>query len=549
MTLFELQDGRLSAASGGRPVGGDARLQVLTAVRSQLGEVLRRPLLPVVWTGVEGGQSLTSLDPAGQVVTVEVLAVLDATALVSAFSRQADASAMGRGELGDVYPGGAQAFRNDWEEFREAAPARVEPGPRLIVLTTELAADVRLSATFLGGSVEVHVVDARVIRDASGRESILVSVDLVRADPFSSPPTAPSGRASRRSSDTRSTHTQSHAATHTAPMEARPTTSAPSHAASYTAPMEARPTTSAPSHAASHAAAPAPAPARAAWEQERTTPRSESRTAAREENRTENRAASPTENRTENRAASRTENRTENRAASRTESRTESRVEMRAAARAASRAEGRGPAAEPPTMSMPRPAAAPPPSATPSPYRAAAPSPAPEPPVTRSAVRAGASAAQREPVAPPPTAVADSTRVSTMRLSTGSFRSPSEQERTSTYRRPAPAPELSPNTGSHRSLAPILGAQPTVSADEAPAVLAALARTLSTPATLRWFSVRRGIDHTALLTHDGVIVLADGRTFTDPSMAAAAAQRAQDVDGWRVWRLGERGATLAELLS
>ena len=159
MTLFELQDGRLSAASGGRPVGGDARLQVLTAVRSQLGEVLRRPLLPVVWTGVEGGQSLTALDPAGQVVTVEVLAVLDATALVSAFSRQADASAMGRGELGDVYPGGAQAFRNDWEEFREAAPARVEPGPRLIVLTTELAADVRLSATFLGGSVEVHVVD------------------------------------------------------------------------------------------------------------------------------------------------------------------------------------------------------------------------------------------------------------------------------------------------------------------------------------------------------------------------------------------------------
>lgn len=549
MTLFELQDGRLSAASGGRPVGGDARLQVLTAVRSQLGEVLRRPLLPVVWTGVEGGQSLTALDPAGQVVTVEVLAVLDATALVSAFSRQADASAMGRGELGDVYPGGAQAFRNDWEEFREAAPARVEPGPRLIVLTTELAADVRLSATFLGGSVEVHVVDARVIRDASGRESILVSVDLVRADPFSSPPTAPSGRASRRSSDTRSTHTQSHAATHTAPMEARPTTSAPSHAASYTAPMEARPTTSAPSHAASHAAAPAPAPARAAWEQERTTPWSESRTAAREENRTENRAASPTENRTENRAASRTESRTENRAASRTESRTESRVEMRAAARAASRAEGRGPAAEPPTMSMPRPAAAPPPSATPSPYRAAAPSPAPEPPVTRSAVRAGASAAQREPVAPPPTAVADSTRVSTMRLSTGSFRSPSEQERTSTYRRPAPAPELSPNTGSHRSLAPILGAQPTVSADEAPAALAALARTLSTPATLRWFSVRRGIDHTALLTHDGVIVLSDGRTFTDPSMAAAAAQRAQDVDGWRVWRLGERGATLAELLS
>lgn len=537
MTLFELQDGRLSAASGGRPVGGDARLQVLTAVRSQLGEVLRRPLLPVVWTGVEGGQSLTALDPAGQVVTVEVLAVLDATALVSAFSRQADASAMGRGELGDVYPGGAQAFRNDWEEFREAAPARVEPGPRLIVLTTELAADVRLSATFLGGSVEVHVVDARVIRDASGRESILVSVDLVRADPFSSPPTAPSGRASRRSSDTRSTHTQSHAATHTAPMEARPTTSAPSHAASYTAPMEARPTTSAPSHAASHAAAPAPAPARAAWEQERTTPWSESRTAAREENRTENRAAS------------RTESRTENRAASRTESRTESRVEMRAAARAASRAEGRGPAVEPPTMSMPRPAAAPPPSATPSPYRAAAPSAAPEPPVTRSAVRAGASAAQREPVAPPPTAVADSTRVSTMRLSTGSFRSPSEQERTSTYRRPAPAPELSPNTGSHRSLAPILGAQPTVSADEAPATLAALARTLSTPATLRWFSVRRGIDHTALLTHDGVIVLSDGRTFTDPSMAAAAAQRAQDVDGWRVWRLGERGATLAELLS
>ncbi|MCL3778372.1 hypothetical protein H6X67_09590, partial [Actinomyces sp. AC-20-1] len=113
---------------------------------------------------------------------------------------------------------------------------------------------------------------------------------------------------------------------------------------------------------------------------------------------------------------------------------------------------------------------------------------------------------------------------------------------------PVAAVEPPPVTGTHRSLAPVLGAQHTVSAADAPAALTALARRLGKTSTLRWRSPRRGIDHTATLSRDGVITLADGRTFTDPSRAAAAAQRTQDVDGWRVWRLGERGATLADML-
>lgn len=126
---------------------------------------------------------------------------------------------------------------------------------------------------------------------------------------------------------------------------------------------------------------------------------------------------------------------------------------------------------------------------------------------------------------------------------------------------PAPEPEVAADAATssadtagahraHRSEAPVLGATPLVPTGEgAQGELARVAATLDGPVTLVWRRLRRGIHHEAVLRPDGTITLADGRVFRDPSAAANAAQHTVDVDGWRVWREGEHGPSLGELVS
>lgn len=107
---------------------------------------------------------------------------------------------------------------------------------------------------------------------------------------------------------------------------------------------------------------------------------------------------------------------------------------------------------------------------------------------------------------------------------------------------------MPPDLG-HRSPSATLGAAPTIPAgEESEAALAFLAAKIRTPATLVWHRRRRGIHHRATLRGDGTIVLANGTVHRDPSAAANAAQHTQDVDGWRVWQLGEDGPSLADIL-
>jgi len=77
--------------------------------------------------------------------------------------------------------------------------------------------------------------------------------------------------------------------------------------------------------------------------------------------------------------------------------------------------------------------------------------------------------------------------------------------------------------------------------------LAAVAAMPGEPTQLIWQRLRRGIYHEAILSVEGVITLSDGRSFTDPTSAANAAQAVTDADGWRVWRVGVRGAHLGDL--
>ena len=79
------------------------------------------------------------------------------------------------------------------------------------------------------------------------------------------------------------------------------------------------------------------------------------------------------------------------------------------------------------------------------------------------------------------------------------------------------------------------------------AELAAVAASLGKPTQIVWQRLRRGIYHEAILSVEGVITLSDGRSFTDPTSAANAAQAVTDADGWRVWRVGVHGAHLGDL--
>ena len=108
-----------------------------------------------------------------------------------------------------------------------------------------------------------------------------------------------------------------------------------------------------------------------------------------------------------------------------------------------------------------------------------------------------------------------------------------------------------PLRGSADGLDPVaeaLGGDPSKSLlVQETAELAAVAASLGKPTQLIWQRLRRGIYHEAILSVEGVITLSDGRSFTDPTSAANAAQAVTDADGWRVWRVGVHGAHLGDL--
>ena len=78
-------------------------------------------------------------------------------------------------------------------------------------------------------------------------------------------------------------------------------------------------------------------------------------------------------------------------------------------------------------------------------------------------------------------------------------------------------------------------------------MLATLAKSRRAITTLVWVRARRGQRLLATLRADGLIELPTGELYAEPDDAASAAVSAENpVDGWRAWRLGEGGPTLAE---
>ena len=243
MAIFEIRQGALVPAQLGGVADESAHRQALDLVREQVAQVLRRPLFPVAWKQLDAGHSLVAIDGSGQVVAVELLPKLDSTTVVAAMGRLNATSHLGWAEIASLYPAGPTAFQKDWTAFRETMPARINPGPRLSIVSPSVSPDVLSSLSVLSDSgLEVFSLSVRSL--SSGRNF----VEIDRIDSHHLPVTAkllPAGDPMDEGIEV----VKSEPATASAPTAAAPSATTPS------APAPTAGAPSAPTPAASQAPA------------------------------------------------------------------------------------------------------------------------------------------------------------------------------------------------------------------------------------------------------------------------------------------------------
>ncbi|WP_454085064.1 restriction system modified-DNA reader domain-containing protein [Georgenia sp. Marseille-Q6866] len=168
MPLFEFEAGQLIPAQIGHAVTDPVEPAVLDAVRAQVLEMLRLPVFPVTWRDDDGAPRLTAMDPAGHVVSVEVLERLDAHALVAALGRAGHSAERGWIDVARSYPSGVGAYRRDWNAFRESQPVGTVVTARVHVVAAQIDDDARRALDALAGAgVVVHELAVRQM--SSGR--------------------------------------------------------------------------------------------------------------------------------------------------------------------------------------------------------------------------------------------------------------------------------------------------------------------------------------------------------------------------------------------
>lgn len=167
MALFEFEDGHLVPAQFGYPVAQDLGPDLVDAICQQVLQIVSRPLFPVTWRDMTGQDDeetprLTALDVTGQIVSVEILKLLDSETLITSLSRLAIVASLSWSDLAGEYPTGSEGFRAGWAQFRDSMPPAVGPGPRLIMVAGEIDPSVRPALSILATSgVEVHLMNLR----------------------------------------------------------------------------------------------------------------------------------------------------------------------------------------------------------------------------------------------------------------------------------------------------------------------------------------------------------------------------------------------------
>jgi len=113
---------------------------------------------------------------------------------------------------------------------------------------------------------------------------------------------------------------------------------------------------------------------------------------------------------------------------------------------------------------------------------------------------------------------------------------------------PVPSAGAAAPSGTFPSVLPVPVGPVHASPPAPDPTLAALGCELATTTTLVWSRHRRGQRFVAMLRVDGLIQLPDGAVFAEPDAAAAAAAGSDSpIDGWRAWRVGDGGPTLADV--
>ncbi|AIE82795.1 hypothetical protein [Actinotignum schaalii] len=179
MGVFSLRGGQFHRAAPPADLPEETRASVAEALRAQIAEFLGFPAFQVAWTrpeGERGTASLVALDATGNIISVDIIDVLDGAALLAALARSAQHATLDRREITRLFPGGPHDFSSAWQEFTAVNPPIPEPAPRLSIFAFAIDPDITDAVRALAGA-GVQVWQVTILERAAG---ILLSVDEVR---------------------------------------------------------------------------------------------------------------------------------------------------------------------------------------------------------------------------------------------------------------------------------------------------------------------------------------------------------------------------------
>ncbi|MGJ9462091.1 hypothetical protein ACRQDJ_07055 [Actinotignum sp. GS-2025g] len=179
MGVFSLRGGQFHRAAPPADLPEETRASVAEALRAQIAEFLDFPAFQVAWTrpeGESGTASLVALDATGNIISVDIIDILDGAALLAALARSAQHATLDRREITRLFPGGPHDFSSAWQEFTAVNPPIPEPAPRLSIFAFAIDPDITDAVRALAGA-GVQVWQVTILERAAG---ILLSVDEVR---------------------------------------------------------------------------------------------------------------------------------------------------------------------------------------------------------------------------------------------------------------------------------------------------------------------------------------------------------------------------------
>lgn len=179
MGVFSLRGGQFHRAAPPADLPEETRTAVAEALRAQISDFLDFPAFQVAWTrpeGERGTASLVALDATGNIISVDIIDVLDGAALLAALARSAQHATLDRREITRLFPGGPHDFSSAWQEFTAVNPPIPEPAPRLSIFAFAIEPDTYDAVRALAGA-GVQVWQVTILERATG---ILLSVDEIR---------------------------------------------------------------------------------------------------------------------------------------------------------------------------------------------------------------------------------------------------------------------------------------------------------------------------------------------------------------------------------